>query len=214
MAAHALLDITTGVVKRVSYASESVPPGLPRRPGARLSDEVVNIVRLTLQDDAGATHEFEFRNTTVGVHEDQTLAVVQAKKPGLRGPIALMLVNKTNGQRDEFPEGLRKAASQKGLRARWKALMAAVPIGLLVGLVSLYITFAGQHGWAAVGLGAGAAAFSFVGLWGAIALSDQIRLPALDRAEVQRLRREVHERLFSPPPAPAANKTPPHAAHP
>jgi hypothetical protein len=207
MAAHALLDITTGAVTSVAFSSEAAE-GAPayRRLGAALTDAVVNVMQLVLTDDAGKTHRFEFRNTTVGVKEGHVVAVVRAKKAGLKGPLTLMLVNRTTGQRDEFPKELRAAASQKGLRARWKALFAALLIGISAFGVSHVVTFGGQHVEAAIGLGLLAGVGAFVLLWGAIALSDQIRLPAKDRAEVQRLRAEVTAKLFapSPPSAPSA----------
>jgi hypothetical protein len=204
MAAHAQLEITTGTVSAVSLTSEAASPTPSyRRLGAALTDAVVNVMQLSVTDEAGKAHRFEFRNTTVGVKEGHVVAVVRAKKPGLKAQATLMLVNRTTGQRDEFPEVLRAAASQKGLQARWKALFAALATGCAAFAISHWITFGGAQPTAAAGLGAVIGLASFFVYWGAIALSDQIRLPAKDRAEVQRLRAEVTAKLFAPTAAPA-----------
>lgn len=210
MASIAQLEITSGTVSSVTLSSETGPsPDVGRRRGGRLAEERINIMQLSLTFADGKSQTFDFRNTTVGVKEGHDVTVVRARRSGSKQPLTLMLINRTTGQRDEFPDNLRRAASQKGLPARVKAAMIALPIGLLVFAVSYWVTFAGAHVWAAAGLGFAAWIGSFILIWAIIALADQIRLPAKDRAEVQRLRTLINEHVrATPTPSPA-----PHSPH-
>lgn len=196
MPAPAVLEFTLGTVVAVDLASEPARADRPKR-GPALVDQTTNVLRLSLKDTAGKTHAFVFRNTTVGVRDGHKVAVVRAKRPGRREPIPLMLVNQTTGQRDEFPDGLRRAATQKGLAARWKALIGALALGAAAGVISFYVTLGGAQVWPAVAIGLAIGIAAFLGLWGLIALIDQLTLPAKERAEIQRLRAEVNARLFA-----------------
>lgn len=197
MPAPAALDFTLGTAAAVQLTSEPALPGEARRRGPGLAAQTTNVLRMTVQDASGAKHAFVFRNTTVAVRDGQSVAIVRARRAGRRKPIDLMLINQTTGQRDEFPDGLRLAASQKGLRARWKALIGAVVLGALAGVISFYVTLGGTQVWPASAIGLVVGVAAFLGLWGLIALIDQITLPGKERAEVQRLRAEVNARLFS-----------------
>lgn len=206
MPAQAQLDITEGVVTAVSLTSETVPRQTTRRHprGGALADEVVNVLRVTVKGRDGKPRDFSFRNTTVGAAAGHTVAVVQAKKAGRRHPIPLMFVNESTGQRDEFPDGVRLAASQKGLAARWKAFIAATTVGLGAFAILHFAAYFGQQPWAAVLIALALTSGVFVALWGLIALADQVTLPAKDRAEVQRLRSEVNALLFAAKAPPTA----------
>lgn len=203
MAGPAELDFVTGVAVGVSFSTETAvasdrPRAIGRR-GGGLADEIINVMHLTLRDSGGKTQEFAFRNTTVHVREGHDIAIVRARRAGLKAPLVLMLVNRSNGQRDEFSDGLRRAASQKGWRARWRALIGAACVALLTSPIAHFIVFSGANAAAALGVTLAAGGVAFVALWGGFALSDQVRLPARDRAEVQRLRAEVKAQLFAPP---------------
>ncbi len=216
MAGPAELNFITGVAVGVSFSTETATADQPRslrRRGGALADAVVNVMRVTLRDEAGKPQEFTFRNTTVHVREGQEVAIVRARRSGVKAPILLMLVNQSNGQRDEFPEGLRKAASQKGWRARWKALIGAAGIAVLTYFVLHVFVFSEQNPGAAIGLTILTTAVAFIALWGGFALADQVRLPAQDRAEMQRLRTEVRARLFAPPPPASAPALPAAPGH-
>lgn len=192
----ARIEVFHGDVTRVHLTGESrVAPAAKGRP-ARL--EAVNHMRVFLRDRAsGREADVAFANSTVGVREGDIVTVARAKVSGQRAPVMLMLINESTGQREEFPDGFKRAARNEVFGPRWKAFGISSGIFVLGWLWNS--VFAGTTPGVWPGLWPLFFAFlSFPVLWAGIAMIDGLTRVRSDGAEAARIRAEIARQSGAP----------------
>lgn len=196
MSTSAQIGVLKGDVTRVHLtADHRLAPAAKGRPART---EPVNIMRVFLRDRAtGREAEVSFVNSTVGVHEGHVIAVARAKVRGARAPVMLALINETTGQREEFPDGFRRAARNEIFGPRWKALGLSVAIFIIGWLGSLVLADPTPGVWR--GLWPLFLAFlSFPALWAVIAGLDSLTRVRRDGASTAAIRAEIARQMGGP----------------
>lgn len=196
MARTAHIDVLHGDVTRVHLTSESrVVPAAKGRP-ARM--EPVNRMRVFLRDRAsGRENDVAFANSTVGVREGDIVTVARAKVSGQRAPVMLALINESTGQREEFPDGFKRAARNEVFGPRWKAFGISAGIFAIGWLGSVIFSPPTPGVWR--GLWPLFFAFlSFPVLWAGIAALDGLTRVRSDGAEAARIRSEIARQSGAP----------------
>lgn len=198
MATPAKLDLIRGEVTKVQFTSETHP--VATRPGAAPQTRVLNKMRIFLRESAGAPErDFSFTNTTVGVHEGHHIAIARAIVRGAKTPVLLALINESTGQREEADEGFARAARIDGFFGpRWKAAGMAGVLFVLGYLVSRFFVSPDKGPATWISWPLFLAFLSFPAFWGGVVVWDRIAHGQAGRAEEERLRREIAERLGKP----------------
>jgi hypothetical protein len=109
----------------------------------------------------------------------------------------LALINETTGQREEFPDGFRRAARNEIFGPRWKALGLSVAIFIIGWLGSLVLADPTPGVWR--GLWPLFLAFlSFPALWAVIAGLDSLTRVRRDGASTAAIRAEIARQMGGP----------------
>ena len=145
------------------------------RPGAAPQTRVLNKMRVFLREKAGAPErDFAFTNTTVGIHEGHTIAIARAARV------------------DGF------------FGPRWKAFGMAGVLFVLGYIASRFIVSPDKTSATWISWPLFLAFLSFPAFWGGTVVWDRFAHGRTGRAEEDRLRTEITERLGKQsPPSPA-----------
>ena len=203
MATPAKLDLIRGEVTKVQFTSETHP--VATRPGAAPQTRVLNKTRVFLREKAGAPErDFAFTNITVGVHEGHAIAIARAIVRGSKTPVLLALINESTGQREEAADDFARAARVDGFFGpRWKAFGMAAALFVLGYLVSRFIVSPAKTSATWISWPLFLAFLSFPVFWGGTVVWDRFAHGRTGRAEEDRLRAEIAERLGKSVAAPA-----------